>query len=118
MAGLLIRFAVTKPWVAKTMKLLHLNVFLAAGALVGALAVSTPAQAYTVKGMGKCSTWVGGTDDRFWLLGFISGNNFATNGTVGKDVNADDIYRWVNRYCTQRPDDDLADAITQFIKLN
>jgi hypothetical protein len=33
-------------------------------------------------------------------------------------VNADEIYRFVTRYCRERRGDDLADAISAFIKVN
>jgi hypothetical protein len=87
---------------------------LAAGVGVCVLAAA-PAQAYTVKGMGKCSSWVGGEDDRFWLLGFLSGYNFARDANVGRGDTAEAIYRWVSRYCRERPGDDLADAISAYI---
>jgi hypothetical protein len=100
------------------MSVLRMKTLLAAGAVIAALATVAPAQAYTVKGMGKCSGWVGGTDDRFWILGFISGNNYATSSNTGKNIDADDIYKWVTRYCKQNPGDDLADATTAFLKAN
>jgi hypothetical protein len=93
-----------------------LRALLAAGAMVGCLTLSS-AQAYTVKGMGECNKWVGGIEDRFWLLGFISGYNYANNANVGEGVNPDEIYRFVTRYCRERRGDDLADAITAFIKV-
>lgn len=93
-----------------------LRALLAAGAMVGCLTLPS-AQAYTVKGMGECNKWVGGIEDRFWLLGFISGYNYANNANVGEGVNPDEIYRFVTRYCRERRGDDLADAITAFIKV-
>jgi hypothetical protein len=89
---------------------------LAAGAMAGFLSLSS-AQAYTVKGMGECNKWVGGIEDRFWLLGFLSGYNYANNANVGEGVNPDEIYRFVTRYCRERRGDDLADAISAFIKV-
>jgi hypothetical protein len=105
-------------WMAQRMKVLGLNVLAAAGAMILGLAAVAPANAYTVKGMGKCSGWVGGTDDRFWILGFISGANYGTSGDTAKNIDANDIYRFVTRYCKEHPDDDLADATTAFIKTN
>jgi hypothetical protein len=89
-----------------------------AASLFAACLPVTSASAYTVKGMGECSKWVGGIEDRFWLLGFISGYNYAKNANVGEGVNADEIYRFVTRYCRERRGDDLADAISAFIKVN
>lgn len=100
------------------MNLGRINRFLVSAVLFAGLAAAVPAAAYTVKGMGKCSTWVGGTDDRFWLLGFISGVNYATNGDKGRNVPPDVIYRFVTRYCQENPNDDLADAITAFLRIH
>jgi len=93
-----------------------LRLVLAVGAVAGCLTLSS-AQAYTVKGMGECNKWVGGVEDRFWLLGFLSGYNYANNANVGEGVNPDEIYRFVSRYCRERRGDDLADAISAFIKV-
>jgi hypothetical protein len=84
--------------------------------MVAALVLSGPADAYTVKGMGKCGTWSRGLDDRFWILGFISGANFASGSDTAKTIAAEDIYDWVGKYCKDHPGDDLADATTAFIK--
>lgn len=92
--------------------------FAAALALAAAAPLATPAEAYTVKGMGKCSGWVGGEDDRFWLLGFISGYNYAKDANAGRGDTAETIYRWVTRYCKEKPSDDLADAITAYLRSN
>jgi hypothetical protein len=93
-----------------------LGAVLAAALVAGAFGLSS-AQAYTVKGMGECNKWVGGIEDRFWLLGFLSGYNYANNANVGEGVNPDEIYRFVTRYCRERRGDDLADAISAFIKV-
>jgi hypothetical protein len=93
-----------------------LRTLLGAGLLAGCLSLSS-AQAYTVKGMGECSKWVGGIEDRFWLLGFLSGYNYAKDGNVAEGVNPEEIYRFVSRYCRERRGDDLADAISAFIKV-
>ncbi len=91
---------------------------IALGLSVGMAAASLamPAQAYLVKGAGKCSGWVGGQDDRFWVLGFISGYNFAESAQVSKADSAEQIYKFISRFCKERPDDDLADAATSYIK--
>jgi hypothetical protein len=90
----------------------------AALALLSTVAVAPAVEAYTVKGMGKCSTWVAGEDDRFWVLGFISGFNYARSANVASSVKAEEIYRFITRYCKERPNDDLGDAITSFIRSN
>ena len=99
------------------MKLWLVGVF-CVGMTLASAAVPQPASAYTVRGAGKCSTWVGGTDDRFWILGFISGNNYAKNANSGRGVEVDSIYRFVTRYCQQNAGDDLADAATAYLKTN
>jgi len=73
------------------------------------------ADAYTVKGMGKCKGWIGGEDDRFWLLGFLSGYNYAKDANVGRGVESGDIYKFVTRFCRERPGDDRGDAVTAYI---
>ena len=80
------------------------------------LLLAAPASAYSVKGAGECATWVGGEDDRFWVLGFISGYNFAKNAEVAKSETSNSIFQFVTRYCEERPKDDLADAATAYIK--
>ena len=89
-----------------------------AGMTLACMIAPQKAEAYTVRGAGKCSTWVGGTDDRFWILGFISGNNYAKNANSGRGVEVDNIYRFVTRYCQQNAGDDLADAATAYLKTN
>ena len=79
-------------------------------------ALGAPASAYTTKGAGECQTWVGGTDDRFWILGFITGHNNALDKDVGQNVPPDEIYRFVTRYCAQNPADDLDDAMTAYVR--
>ncbi len=72
--------------------------------------------AYTTKGAGECSTWVGGLDDRFWVLGYITGHNNAMDKDVGKDVKPDEIYKFVTNYCKQNPADDLDDAMSSYVR--
>lgn len=91
---------------------------LAAICVAAALTAPIPADAYTVRGAGKCATWVGGTDDRFWVLGFISGNNYARDANIGRNIDVNDIYRFVSRYCSQNPKDDLADAAVAYLRTN
>ena len=88
---------------------------LAAALMALTVTAAAPASAYTVKGMGDCKGWVGGEDDRFWLLGFISGYNYAKNSNVGRNIESDDIYKFVSRFCKERPSADLGDAATAFI---
>ena len=73
------------------------------------------AQAYTVKGMGGCDTWVGGQDDRFWILGFISGANWSDDANHAKGIDVKNIYKFVSRYCEKNPSGDLADATIAYI---
>ncbi|MFT6509280.1 MAG: hypothetical protein ACJAVO_001311 [Parvibaculaceae bacterium] len=89
--------------------------------VVSVLALSvTPqhATAYTVKQLGTCADWVGGPDDRFWILGFISGVNFAQDADHARGVEAKEIYKFVTKYCTKNPNHDLADATVAFISIH
>jgi len=72
--------------------------------------------AYTTKGAGECSTWVGGLDDRFWILGYVTGHNNAMDKDVGQNVKPDEIYKFVTKYCKQNPADDLDDAMSSFVR--
>lgn len=90
--------------------------FLAAGViLVASVSLAQHGLAYTVKGAGECSGWVGGEDDRFWVLGFISGYNAAKNADFGRGDAAEKIYRFVSHFCKERPNADLADAAMAYI---
>jgi hypothetical protein len=83
--------------------------------LSAALLIASPCLAYTVRGAGPCKDWVGGTDDRYWILGFLSGYNFAKNDQIMKGVDLKEIYSFITKYCKINPSDDLADASTAFI---
>lgn len=88
-------------------------------AIVAVLAANPPqAAAYTVKQLGTCEDWVGGPDDRFWILGFISGVNFAQDADHARGVEAKYIYKFVTKYCTKNPNHDLADATVAFISIH
>lgn len=101
----------------RTIKL-HSNLLAVVLTLLTTLSLAPAVEAYTVRGMGECSTWVAGEDDRFWLLGFISGFNYARSSKVSSGINIEVIFRFVTRYCKERPGDDLADAIISFIRSN
>lgn len=88
-------------------------------AIVTVLAISPQrATAYTVKQLATCDDWVGSPDDRFWILGFISGVNFAQDADHARGVEAKEIYKFVTKYCTKNPNHDLADATVAFIAIH
>ena len=97
------------------MKISHLFGVLAVAATLWSV-TPTEGFAYTTKGAGECSTWVGGLDDRFWVLGYITGHNNAMDKDVGKDVKPDEIYKFVTKYCKQNPADDLDDAMSSYVR--
>ena len=81
-------------------------------------ATPQPATAYTVKQLVACSDWVGGSEDRFWILGFISGANFAQDADHARGIEANEIYKFVTKYCAKNPNHDLADATIAFISIH
>ena len=92
--------------------------FFAVAMILGVLMAAPSASAYTVKQMGTCAEWVGSPNDRFWVLGFISGVNFAQDADHARGIEAAEIYKFITRYCTQNPQDDLADASIAFITIH
>ncbi|MBV1933376.1 MAG: hypothetical protein KUG59_01700 [Parvibaculaceae bacterium] len=90
-----------------------------AATLLAVLAASPQqATAYTVKQLSTCEGWVGSPDDRFWILGFISGVNFAQDADHARGVEAKEIYKFVTKYCAKNPNHDLADATVAFISIH
>jgi hypothetical protein len=87
-----------------------------AAALV-ALSAAVPASAYTVKSSVECPDIVREDSDdvyremnKWWLLGYITGRNFAMDGEAGKGVDDEDIYRMALEYCRGNAGDDWDDA--------
>ncbi len=76
--------------------------------------------ALTVYGNFKCSAWSQDTTNarKGWVLGYVSGINTALgekDGDLLDNVNkAEEIYDWVDNYCSNHPDDSVQKASTQF----
>ena len=92
--------------------------------------VAVPAQAeYTVKGAVDCPKIV--TEDanehyrqynKWWLLGYITARNYAvdllgTDGVVGKNVEADEIYAMGLSFCQANPEKSWDDAAIHVYEL-
>lgn len=81
-------------------------------------AVALPASAeYTVKGSVECPDII--TEDgnenyrefnKWWLLGYFTGRNYAADAEVGKGVDADQIYSMALNYCKSNATSDWDDA--------
>lgn len=89
----------------------------------------------TVIGHRDCNTWItdrrkaiagqgverlADTGDVAWVLGFITGLNYASDeGTdMLRAIDADTISDWVDRYCQQHPTEDTVKAAAKlFIEL-
>ena len=84
--------------------------------LLIASALSMPVMATTTTfGVTDCGSWIKdkSTTKKTWLLGFITGLNFAdrTNSDhISKLSSAEQIYLWVDNYCRKNPLDDLVEA--------
>jgi hypothetical protein len=81
------------------------------------LAMASPAAAYTVKGSVECPDVVREDANEnhrkmntWWILGYFSGRNFVTDASVGKGLDADDLYGHVLTYCRSHLADDMDDA--------
>ena len=82
-----------------------------------ALSAAAPAAAYTVKSSVECSDVVREDANqsyremnKWWLMGYFTGRNFAADGEAGKAVEDDDIYQLALEYCRSNPGGDWDDA--------
>ena len=87
-----------------------------AAALI-ALSAAAPAAAYEVKSAVKCPDLVREDANetyramnKWWLMGYFTGRNFANDAEAGKAVGDEDIYRMALDYCRSNPGDDWDDA--------
>jgi hypothetical protein len=76
-----------------------------------------PADAYTVKGSVECPDIVRENNNenfremnKWWMLGYFTARNFATDASVGKDIDDDNIYNMALGFCEQNNDKDWDDA--------
>ncbi len=79
--------------------------------------LSMPADAYTVKGSVECPDIVRENNNenfremnKWWMLGYFTARNFATDASVGKDIDDDNIYNMALGFCEQNNDKDWDDA--------
>lgn len=81
------------------------------------LSAAGPTAAYTVKSAVECLDIVreDANDsyramNKWWLMGYFTGRNFAVDAEAGKAIDDDRIYRMALEYCRSNPGDDWDDA--------
>jgi hypothetical protein len=86
-------------------------------ALVAFSWLAAPALAYTVKSSVECPDVIREDSDdayremnKWWLMGYFTGRNFAINGEAGKAIEDENIYEMALDYCRSNPGDDWDDA--------
>jgi hypothetical protein len=82
-----------------------------------ALALAGPAATYTVKSSVECTDIVREDShenyremNKWWLMGYLTGRNYAVDAEAGKAVEDENIYQMALDYCRSNPDDDWDDA--------
>jgi hypothetical protein len=88
-----------------------------AAALLPALAsAATPVKILGLADM-SCTAWKATKGDgerrepyTQWVRGFLSGHNYASQARQVADVSSGTVAMFVDRYCTERPNDSIADA--------
>ncbi len=94
---------------------------------VPAVADTSPADTFTVRGFGgiSCGRWTAdrreaglpAIADQNWVLGFVTGYDaFEGNGDVGRDVDNDALAAWLDTYCQAHPLDNLATASQRLVE--
>ena len=96
-------------------------------ALILLACINAPAMGYTTFGAFDCGQWIKdqSPQKRVWLLGYMTGLSamFTTLRTgqgdpLGKINSADQIYLWMDNYCTKNPLTTVATAgIDLYIEL-
>jgi len=81
------------------------------------LALAPPAAAYTVKSSVECPDIVREDShesyremNKWWLMGYFTGRNYAIDAETGKAIADEDIYRMALEYCRSNPAGDWDDA--------
>jgi hypothetical protein len=89
---------------------------LAAMTLIGFAAPASGA-AYTVKSSVECPDIVREDANenyremnKWWLMGYFTGRNYAADAETGKAVEDEDIYQMALDYCRENPGNDWDDA--------
>jgi hypothetical protein len=87
-----------------------------AAALI-ALSAAMPASAYTVKSTVECPDIIREDSDgtyremnKWWLMGYFTGRNFAADAEAGKAIEDENIYQMALDFCRANPSGDWDDA--------
>jgi hypothetical protein len=82
-----------------------------------AISASVPGLAYTVKSSVECPDIVREDSEeayremnKWWLMGYLTGRNYAADGEVGSAIEDENIYRMALDYCRDNPSSDWDDA--------
>jgi hypothetical protein len=81
---------------------------------IGLLSFSMTAAAYTVRGTPDCQEWQSDSNDRFWVMGYISGRNAALNESLTSGRDMDEVYQYVTQFCKANPGKDADDALQDY----
>jgi hypothetical protein len=84
------------------------------------------AEAYRAMGLGlsTCAEWTAarrkGLDRAYrqWILGFLSGTGFVGPQDPLSDVEADEVWAWVDQFCDTHPLKDIQDAGAAFVHVH
>ncbi len=82
-----------------------------------ALTAPVPASTYTVKSSVECPDVVREDSveayremNKWWLMGYFTGRNFAVDGEAGRGIDDEEIYRMALEYCRDNAEEDWDDA--------
>ncbi len=86
-------------------------------AALTALSMASPAMAYTVKSSVQCGDIVREDSNetyrqmnKWWLMGYFTGRNYAVDSEAGKAIEDENIYQMALDYCRNNPAEDWDDA--------
>ena len=86
-------------------------------AMALAALTAAPAAAYTAISAVECPDILREDADptyremnKWWLMGYITGRNYAADGVVGRGVDNGSIYNMALEYCRENPGSDWDDA--------
>jgi hypothetical protein len=87
------------------------------GAVLGALALTMPVAAYTVKSSVECTDIIreDANDNyrdmnKWWLMGYFTGRNYSADSETGKAIEDENIYQMALDYCRSNQESDWDDA--------
>ncbi len=94
-----------------------MTVSLVRAVVLVAISAAAPAWGYTVKSSVQCPDIVREDSDdayremnKWWLMGYLTGRNYAVDGEAGRGVDDEEIYLMALEYCRANEDDDWDDA--------